>query len=153
MSLVEKRRAAEILLIEDSPADARLTREALEMTVVEDNLHHVADGQEALEFLFKRGDYLDAPTPDLILLDLNLPRKHGYEILSELKQDETLKRIPVIVLTTSPHERDIHRAYDLHANCYVTKPMDFGKFVDVIHYIEQFWVRVAQLPPQPANRI
>jgi len=136
----------EILLVEDSPSDALLTREALELARITNRLHHVVDGVEAMAFLRKQGRYTSVPTPDLILLDLNLPRKDGHELLPELKGDEALRSIPVVVLTTSEQEADIFRAYQSHANCYVVKPVDFSNFVDVIHSIEAFWFTVVVLP-------
>ncbi len=139
-------RPVEILLVEDSPSDALLTREALELARIANRLHHVEDGVEAMAFLRKQGRYASVPTPDLILLDLNLPRKDGHEVLLELKGDDALCLIPVVVLTTSEQEADVYRAYQSHANCYVVKPVDFSKFVDVIHSIETFWFTVVVLP-------
>ncbi len=128
----------EILLVEDSPTDALLAREALEYSEVVNNLHWVPDGVEAIAFLRKEGKYQDAPRPGLILLDLNLPRKDGREVLADIKADEKLKRIPVVVLTTSKSEADIYKAYGLHANCYIVKPVDFEKFAEVVKNIENF---------------
>lgn len=137
----------EILLVEDSPGDVRLTQEALQGGRVANNLHVVEDGEEAMQFLRKRGKYADAPRPDLILLDLNLPKKDGREVLQEIKNDEYLRRIPVVILTTSSAEEDIIRTYDNHANCYVTKPMAFDQFMNAIKSIEDFWLAIVKLPP------
>jgi len=140
-------RPIDILLVEDSPADVRLTREALKDAKVLNMLHVVQDGIAALAFLHKEGPYADRPSPDLILLDLNLPKKDGREVLAEIKQDENLKRIPVVVLTTSRAEEDVVRSYNLHANAYVTKPVDLVQFLEVIRIIEAFWLAVVTLPP------
>lgn len=137
----------EILLVEDNPGDVRLTEEALSEGKVKNNLHVTTDGIEAMDFLKQRGDYAQAVRPDIILLDLNLPKKDGREVLDEIKQDEDLKRIPVVVLTTSDAERDIFKAYDLHVNCYITKPVDFDQFIEVIRKVEDFWLTVVKLPP------
>jgi two-component system, chemotaxis family, response regulator Rcp1 len=137
----------EILLVEDSAADVRLTREALKEARVYNTLHVVGDGVLAIDFLRQRGEYQDAPRPDLILLDLNLPRRDGREVLAEVKSDDELKRIPVVVLTTSQAEEDILRSYDLHANAYVTKPVQLEQFLAVIQALEQFWLAVVTLPP------
>lgn len=139
--------AIDILMVEDNPGDARLTEEALKESKVYNNLHHVRDGVEAMEFLRKEGAYADAPTPDIILLDLNLPRKDGRQVLAELKAIPRLKNIPVVVLTTSEAEQDIVKSYELHANCYITKPVDLDKFVEIIHGIENFWLSIVKLPP------
>ena len=136
----------EILLIEDNPGDARLTQEALNDGKVKNNLHIVYDGVEATDFLFKRNKYKDAPRPDLILLDLNLPKKSGKEVLAEIKVDENLKSIPVIILTTSKAEVDILKSYKLHANCFLTKPIDLIKFFEMIKSIEGFWLTLVKLP-------
>jgi len=136
----------DILLVEDSPTDVLLAQEALEHAKVLNKLHVVSDGVEALDFLRRRGQFADAVRPDLILLDLNLPRKDGREVLQEIKADEDLKRIPVVVLTTSKAEEDILRAYGLHANCYVSKPVDFEQFAFVVRAIESFWFSVVSLP-------
>jgi CheY-like chemotaxis protein len=136
----------DILLVEDSPADVDLTREALEDAKVRNNLHVVGDGVDALAFLRQEGPFSDAPRPDLILLDLNLPRKDGREVLAEIKADPALLRIPVVILTTSAAEQDILRSYDLHANCYVTKPVDLEQFITVIKSIENFWLMIVKLP-------
>jgi two-component system, chemotaxis family, response regulator Rcp1 len=142
----------EILLVEDNPGDVRLTREALRTGKVPSNLRTVSDGLEALAYLRKEGPYQEAPLPDLILLDLNLPRKDGREVLSEIKQDPELRRIPVVVMTTSQAEQDILKSYDLYANCYVTKPPDFARLVAVVRAIEDFWLSVAKLPPKRDNK-
>jgi len=136
----------EILLVEDNPGDVRLTREALREGKVYSNLHWAKDGVEALEFLRRQGAHRDAPRPDIILLDLNLPKKDGREVLSEIKSDENLKRIPVVILTTSKAEEDVLRSYQLHANCYVTKPVDLEKFIVVVQSIDMFWLTVVTLP-------
>ena len=136
----------ELLLVEDSEPDVRLTIEALHEAKVKNRLSVVEDGVEALEFLRRQGRYRDAPRPDLILLDLNLPRKDGRQVLKEIKSDESLKRIPVVILTTSKSEEDVCRAYDLHANCYITKPVDFNRFMEVVKSIEDFWLTVVRLP-------
>jgi len=141
-------RPAEILLVEDNPADVRLTREALLEGKVRNNLSVAADGVEALAFLRREGSYAGAVVPDLILLDLNLPRKDGREVLEEIKADPSLRHIPVVVLTSSQAEQDILRAYDLHANCYVTKPVDLDQFIHVVQSIEDFWFTIVKLPPE-----
>ena len=140
-------RPVEILLVEDSPSDTALTREALEKGKIANNLNCVGDGVEALEYLRQQGRYSKAIRPDLIMLDLNMPRKDGREVLKELKSDPSLKTIPVIVLTTSRAEQDILQSYQLNANCYITKPVDFRKFVEIIKSIEHFWLAVVSLPP------
>ena len=137
----------EILLVEDNPGDVRLTREALREGKVYNNLHWAKDGVEALEFLRREGDHADAPRPDIILLDLNLPKKDGREVLEIIKSDERLKNIPVVVLTTSKAEEDVLKSYALHANCYVTKPVDLEKFIVVVKSIDRFWLTVVTLPP------
>ncbi len=136
----------EMLLVEDNPDDVDLTIEALEDTKVANRLHVVTDGVAALSFLHREGKYAQAPQPALILLDLNLPRKDGREVLADIKGDPVLRRIPVVVLTTSSAEDDIQQVYDMHANCYITKPVDFEQFVRVIQAIENFWLTVVQLP-------
>jgi len=135
----------EVLLVEDNPGDVRLTREALKEAKLAINLHAVGDGMEAMEFLHCEGKYASAPHPDLILLDLNLPKKNGWELLEEIKSDNDLKRIPVVVVTTSTSESDIVRSYDLHANCYVTKPLDLDQFVVMVQSIENFWFSIVKL--------
>jgi CheY-like chemotaxis protein len=139
-------RAVELLLIEDSEPDVRLTIEALKEAKVRNRLWVVEDGVEAMEFLLRQGRYAAAPRPDLILLDLNLPRKDGRQVLEEIKNDPSLRRIPVVILTTSRAEEDVLRAYDLHANCYITKPVDFNRFMEVVRAIEDFWLTVVKLP-------
>ena len=136
----------EVLLVEDDPGDVLMTREAFEDTKVVNRLHVVSDGTAAMEFLRKEGEYADAPTPDLVLLDLNLPRMDGREVLLAVKQDESLRKIPVVVLTTSEAEEDVLRSYSLHANAYVTKPVDFDRFIEVIRKIDEFFVTVVRLP-------
>jgi chemotaxis family two-component system response regulator Rcp1 len=140
-------RAVDILLVEDTPGDVRLTKEALKDAKVLNTLHVVEDGVEAMDFLRQRGKYADAPRPDMILLDLNLPRKDGREVLAEIKADENLMRVPVVVLTTSEAEEDILRSYELHANAYVKKPVDLDQFLGVIRSLENFWLAVVSLPP------
>jgi CheY-like chemotaxis protein len=141
-------RPIEILLVEDNPGDVNLTRIALAEREINVNLSVVADGIEAMNFLNRHGQYHQAIHPDLILLDWNLPRKDGREVLVEIKADEKLHRIPVVVLTTSKSEEDILKAYDLHANCYITKPVDFDRFVEIVQSIEDFWFTIVQLPPE-----
>ena len=136
----------EILLVEDNPADVRLTREALKEGIIVNNLSVVHDGVDAMAFLRRQGKYALAPRPDIVLLDLNLPKKDGREVLAELKEDPNLRRIPVVVLTTSKAEQDILKAYDLHANCYVTKPVDLDEFMLLVRSIEEFWLAVVRLP-------
>lgn len=137
----------QILLVEDSPGDIRLTREVLRDAKIANELHIVGDGEEAMRFLRQQDGYADRPRPDLMLLDLNLPRKDGREVLAELKEDPALHRIPVIVLTTSAAERDIVRSYDLQAACYITKPIDLDEFISVVRSIESFWLSIVRLPP------
>ncbi|MGI8741312.1 MAG: response regulator [Bryobacteraceae bacterium] len=139
-------RPIEVLLVEDNPGDIRLTQEALKQGLVANNLSVVPDGIEAMEFLQQRGKYAKSPRPDLILLDLGPPGKDGGEILHEIKSDPALRRIPVMVLTTSDAEQDLVRAYNLHANCYVKKPLDLDEFLGVVRSIEQFWFHVVTLP-------
>jgi CheY-like chemotaxis protein len=136
----------EILLVEDSPGDARLTREALKDGRIHHHLHVAADGLEALAFLRAEGPHAGAPRPDLILLDLNIPKMDGRQVLAEIKGDPDLVRIPVVVLTTSRAEEDIARSYDLHANCYINKPVDLDQFLLVIRAIEDFWLTIVRLP-------
>ena len=145
--MVERNGPIEILLVEDNPGDVRLTKEALKEGKVYSNLHTVKDGVEAMEYLRREGKYSSVLRPDIILLDLNLPRKDGREVLEEIKRDEKLKRIPVVVLTTSKAEEDVLRTYNLHANCYVTKPVDLEKFMVVVKTIDSFWLTVVTLPP------
>jgi CheY-like chemotaxis protein len=136
----------QILLVEDNPGDVRLTREVLAECNVLNELTVLGDGEEALEFLTRSGAHSSAPRPDLVLLDLNLPRKDGREVLAAIKQDADLRRIPVVVLTTSSDEADILRSYNLHANCYITKPVDLDQFVTVVRVIEDFWLAIVKLP-------
>ena len=136
----------EVLLVDDSPGDVRLTQEAFKDVKVQVNLHVALDGVEAMAFLARQGNHSTAPRPDLILLDLNLPKKDGREVLSELKQSPSLKTIPVVILTTSASEADIHGSYQHHANCYITKPVDLEGFLKVVKSIDSFWLSVVQLP-------
>jgi CheY-like chemotaxis protein len=136
----------EILLVEDSPGDVRLTREALADARVHNRLHVAVDGVDAMAFLRREGKHADAPRPDLVLLDLNLPKKDGREVLGEMKQDASLRSIPVVILTTSAAEGDILRSYELYANCYITKPVDLDQFMRVVHGIESFWLTIVKLP-------
>lgn len=136
----------DILLVEDNPGDVRLTREAMKEAKLHNQLHVVSDGVDALAFLRRQGAYASAVRPQLILLDLNLPRKDGREVLAEIKQDTDLRRIPVVILTTSEAEADILKAYDLHANCYIVKPVDIEQFLTVVKSIEDFWVAIVKLP-------
>jgi len=136
----------ELLLVEDDPGDVRLTQEAFKGGHVPVRLSVARDGVEAIDFLHRRGPFQDAPRPDLILLDLNLPRKNGREVLLDIKTDPDLKRIPVLVMTTSSAEQDISKAYSLNANCYLTKPIAFDEFIDMVHSIEDFWLTKASLP-------
>ena len=142
----ENGRPIEILLVEDNPGDIRLTKEAFKEGKLKNHLNVVEDGKEAISFLKKEGQYADAPRPDLILLDLNLPKKDGREVLSEIKVDKNLKRIPVVILTTSKAEEDILKTYNHHANCYITKPVDMDQFINVVKYIEDFWFTIVRLP-------
>ena len=142
----ETARPVEILLVEDNPGDMRLTKEALKEGKVYNNLHWANDGVEALAFLRREGKYSAAPAPDIILLDLNLPKKDGREVLLAVKSDDRLKHIPVVILTTSKAEEDVLRTYNLHANCYVTKPVDLEKFIVVVKSIDAFWLTVVTLP-------
>ncbi len=146
MSEKDNIRPIEILLVEDNPGDARLTEEALREGKVLNNLHNAQDGVEALAFLKHEEPFVDAPRPDIILLDLNMPRMDGRELLSRIKNEPDLKRIPIVVLTTSKAEEDIIRSYDLHANCYVTKPVDLDQFIKVVQSVEDFWFSVVRLP-------
>jgi CheY-like chemotaxis protein len=138
----------EILVVEDNPGDIRLTREAMKTSTLAHRLHVVVDGVEALSFLRKQGQYTDAPTPDLILLDLNLPRKDGREVLAEVKQDPSLRRIAIVILTTSSAHADIVEAYDRHANCYLVKPVGLKEFLALVKAIEEFWLTSVRLPPR-----
>ncbi len=148
MSMGLGARPIEVLLVEDNPGDVRLTREALKDAKVWNNLHVVEDGDAAIAFARQDAEYADSPRPDLILLDLNLPKRDGREVLAILKADEDLRRIPVVVLTTSAAEQDILKAYDLNANCYITKPVDFDQFIGVVKAVEEFWLTIVKLPPE-----
>jgi two-component system, chemotaxis family, response regulator Rcp1 len=141
----------EVLLVEDSPGDVRLTREAFKDAKVHINLHVASDGARAMAFLKHEGENANAPRPDLILLDLNLPKKDGREVLAEIKESPTLKSIPVVVLTTSSSEGDILRSYQLHANCYITKPVGLEGFLTVVKSIDSFWLSVVKLPHEPRS--
>lgn len=146
MSSFDLGRPVEILLVEDSPGDVRLTREALKEGKVLNNLSVVGDGAAALDFLRRKGAYGNTPRPDLILLDLNLPKKGGREVLEEIKDDPDLKRIPVVILTTSGADQDIAKSYELHANCYITKPVNLEQFISVVKSVEDFWLTIVKLP-------
>jgi chemotaxis family two-component system response regulator Rcp1 len=136
----------DVLLVEDNPGDVRLTKEALKDAKLKVNLHVVGDGMEAMAFLRKQGKYAASPRPDLVMLDLNLPKKDGRQVLAEIKDDPDLKRIPVVIVTTSKSEEDVLKTYNLHANCYVTKPLDLDQFINVVQSIEQFWLTIVKLP-------
>ena len=153
MSKPERSRSepAQILLVEDNPGDVRLTKEAFKQGRIENDLHVVSDGIEALAFLSQEVEYADAPRPDLILLDLNLPGKGGEEVLEELKEDPVLRSIPVIVLTSSRAEEDVVKSYELHANAYLTKPVDPDEFIQTVRAFEKFWFSVVRLPPEVDN--
>jgi len=144
----ETAKVVEILLVEDSPADIALTQEALLDSKLANNLHVVTDGEEAMTFLQRRGGHAAAPRPDLILLDLNLPKKSGREVLAEIKADEELRNIPVVIMTISQDERDICESYRLHANCYIRKPLKFDEFIKIVQSIEDFWFSIVTLPPR-----
>ena len=145
---MDRGEAVEILLAEDNPGDVKLTQKALEEGRLVNNLSVVNDGVEAMTFLRNEGEYADAPRPDLVLLDLNMPRKDGREVLEEIKADEELRRIPVVVLTSSDAEEDVVRSYELHANAYLTKPVDFDGFLETLGRLEEFWLQVVKLPPE-----
>jgi len=149
--MTENRRACrpiEILMVEDNPGDVRLTIEALKEGKVRNNLTTVEDGEAAMKFLRRQGPYSKVPRPDLVLLDLNLPKKNGREVLAEIKDDPDLKRIPVVILTVSEAEQDIIKSYNLHANCYITKPVNLEQFIKVVRSIEDFWLSIVMLPPR-----
>ena len=148
MNEMRQVRPIEILMVEDNPGDVRLTQEALKDAKVSNTLRVVEDGAAALDYLHQRGEYAGAPRPDLILLDLNLPKKNGRDVLEEIKRDDHLKSIPVVILTTSQAEEDVVRAYSLHANCYITKPVDFTQFAKIVRTIEDFWLSIVTLPPR-----
>ena len=152
MSTLEHMRPIDILLVEDNPGDVNLTVEALEDAQIANRLHVVNDGEAALSFLHREGEYAQAPHPAIILLDLNLPKKGGREVLAHIKQDPHLRRIPVVILTTSTDDEDVRRAYDLHANCYITKPVGFRQFFRMVHAIEDFWLTVVRLPPSTQSQ-
>lgn len=138
----------DILLVEDNPGDVRLAREAMKESKVRNNLYAVDDGVEAMDFLYRRGEYTKATRPGLVILDLNLPKKSGQEVLADIKADNDLKRIPVVMLTISKAEEDIVMAYNQHVNCYITKPIDLEQFIKVVKSIEDFWLEIVKLPPQ-----
>jgi chemotaxis family two-component system response regulator Rcp1 len=136
----------EILLVEDNPGDARLAKEALKECRIKNNLHLVGDGEKALDFLYKRGEYNSAPRPDLVILDLNLPKISGHQVLEKIKSENSLKKIPVVILSISQSEKDIEKSYNLNANCHVTKPLDLNEFIQVFERIQNFWLNTAKLP-------
>jgi two-component system, chemotaxis family, response regulator Rcp1 len=148
MSFSNIMKPIEILLVEDNPGDIRLCQEALKESKLINRLNIVMDGEEAMNFVRKAGQYENAPSPDLVLLDLNLPKKDGREVLMEIKSDEKLRRIPVVVMTVSSSDEDILRSYDLHANCYITEPVDFERFIEVVKAIENFWFTIVRLPSE-----
>ena len=143
----ETRQLIDILLVEDSPTDAALAQEAFAHAKVANRIHHVSDGVEAMDFVHRRGAYADAPRPDLILLDLNMPRKDGREVLAEIKENADLRVIPVLVMTSSQAESDVLRSYALHCNGYIVKPLDFDQFIEAVLAIDRFWFAVVKLPP------
>lgn len=142
----ESGKPIDILLIEDNPGDVRLTQEAFKEGKIRNNFYVVRDGEQALDFLFKRKEYTDVPRPDIILLDLNLPKRDGREVLEVIKQDENTRQIPVVILTTSKAEEDILKTYNLHANCFISKPVELEEFIRVVKSIEDFWLTVVRLP-------
>lgn len=150
MNIMTNATAVEILLVEDNPGDARLTEEAFKDSRLLNSMHRVSDGVEALSYLRQEGQYATATRPDIILLDLNMPRKDGREVLAEIKEDPDLKSIPVVVLTTSDADTDVMKSYELHANCYITKPVDLEKFMNIVQRIEDFWLAIVRLPRQAA---
>lgn len=152
MSHQEMGRPIEILLVEDNPGDVRLTLEAFKEGKVLNNLSVVGDGVDALAFLRREGEYVDASHPDLILLDLNLPKKSGLEVLKEIKEDPKFRRIPIVILTVSKDEEDILKGYDRHVNCYIIKPVDLDQFMNIVKSIEDFWLTIVKLPPSPNER-
>lgn len=147
MTVQTQAKPVDILLVEDNPGDVDLAREALEGSKINNELYVVGDGESALNFLYQSDGYADTPRPDLILLDLNLPKIDGRKVLADIKANEDLKRIPVVILTTSNAEEDVLKSYDLHANCYITKPIDMAQFVKVVRSIENFWFSIVLLPP------
>ncbi len=146
MSMENTGKVIEILLVEDNPGDVRLTQEAFKEGKLRNNMSVVGDGEEAMAFLHREREYKNAPRPDIILLDLNMPKKDGREVLAEIKENPNLKRIPVVILTTSNAEQDILKSYDLHANCYINKPVDLNQFIEVVKYIKDFWLTIVSLP-------
>lgn len=142
-------RPADFLLVEDNPGDVRLTQEALKSHKVQNNLHVAIDGEEAMAFLHRQGKYANAPRPDIILLDLNLPKKDGREVLAEIKSDPNLKTIPVVIITSSEAEQDVIKSYNLNANCYVTKPVNLDQFIKVVQSVNDFWLTIVKLPSSP----
>jgi len=141
-------KAINILLVDDNPGDVRLAQKAFKDSKIRHTMYVAGNGIEAMEFLRRQGKYSNTPLPDLILLDLNLPRKSGREVLAEVKSDKSLRRIPILVLTASRDEQDILKAYDLHANCYITKPLDFEQLMKITQMIEEFWLTIVKLPPK-----
>ncbi len=141
-------RLVEILLVEDNPGDVRLTKEAMKEGKIRNNLSVASDGVEAMAFLRREGKYADAPRPDVVMLDLNLPKKDGRSVLKEIKEDPNLRRIPVVILTSSKADEDVLNSYDLHANCFVTKPGDLEQFIDVVRSVEGFWLQIVKLPKE-----
>ncbi|HBR17871.1 MAG: hypothetical protein A3G39_02040 [Deltaproteobacteria bacterium RIFCSPLOWO2_12_FULL_43_16] len=148
MALYTNNGMIEILMVEDNPADIRLTKEAFKDAKMLNNLHVVNNGEDAMAFLRKHGNYVNTSRPDLILLDLNLPKKDGREVLAEIKKDPDLKRIPVVILTTSDDEKDVLKAYNLHVNAYIKKPVDLEQFMRIVEAVEEFWLSVVKLPPK-----
>jgi chemotaxis family two-component system response regulator Rcp1 len=146
MKQQDNSKLVDILLVEDNEGDARLAKEAMRDSKIRNTLHHVSDGEEAMAFLRKEGQYAKAPRPDLVLLDLNLPKKDGRQVLAEIKNDDELKRIPVVILTVSSAEEDILKSYNLHANCFITKPIDLSQFMKVVRSVEDFWLTIVKLP-------
>ncbi len=153
MTMKNGRQPIHILLVEDNPGDVRLTQEAFKEGNVPNILHVAEDGVKAMDFLHRKGGYADATRPDIILLDLNLPRKDGREVLAEIKADEELKRIPVVVISTSQADNDIMKTYELHGNCYITKPVDLDSFIDMVKDIEKFWLDIVKLPPKSESKM
>jgi chemotaxis family two-component system response regulator Rcp1 len=146
MKQQDNSKVVDILLVEDNEGDARLAIEAMRDSKIRNQLHHVSDGEEAMAFLRKEGKYAKVPRPDLVLLDLNLPKKDGRQVLAEIKNDDELKRIPVVILTVSSAEEDILKSYNLHANCFITKPIDLSQFMKVVRSVEDFWLTIVKLP-------